>query len=422
MPSICYESKSGSMSVADIRHMLMQSLENRTITKALIIPPDATRPHSGAGEITAMYYELLSAKGIHADILPALGTHSPMTRSEQLSFFGNIPVDRFLTHSWRDGVTTIGEVPSSFVCDISDGLMTESIPVQVSDYLLDPSYDVILSVGQVVPHEVVGMANYTKNIVIGCGGSRFISASHMLGAVYGIERILGHIDTPVRKLLDYAEENFLLKLPIVYVLTVTETNLHNTDIVGLYIGHGDDKRNAFEQAAALSQQRNITYVDQPIRNCIVWLDKDEFQSMWLGNKAVYRTRMAMADGGQLLVLAPGIKTFGEDPENDRLIRKYGYTGRRRILKLCKSEPDLQHNMSAAAHLIHGSPEGRFQIIYAAPQLGREAIESVGYRYMDIEKAIQQYGLHDHENQDFDNKDFYFIRNPALGLWATKLSK
>jgi nickel-dependent lactate racemase len=305
----------------------------------------------------------------------------------------------------------LGEIPAAFVREASEELMDTAIPVQVSNYLLDPSYDLIISIGQVVPHEVVGMANYTKNIVVGCGGSGFISASHMVGAFYGIERILGEADTPVRRLFDYAEEHFISKLPLEYVLTVTDLG----KIIGLYIGPAQGcGRGLFEKAAALSAKRNITYVEHPIKNCVVYLDESEFHSTWIGNKAIYRTRMAIADGGHLLVLAPGVRTFGEDAENDRLIRKYGYTGRERILELCKTEAELQNNLSAAAHLIHGSADGRFKVTYAAPLLGREAIEAAGYGYMDWDEAIGQYNPK--AMQPGINNDIYFIPNPALGLW------
>ena len=395
-----------------IMQTLEQSLENRKISKALLIPPDATRAHSYAGQITAMYYDMLTSAGAHVDILPALGTHAPLSRAEQAGFIGDIPAERFLTHRWRDGVTRIGNIPAAATRQLSQGILDKDIPVEVSDYIIDPSYDIIISIGQVVPHEVAGMANYTKNIVVGCGGSEFINSSHMLGAAYGIERTMGQTDTPVRRLFDYAETHFLSKLPLIYVLTVTETVEEKTIITGLFTGSGPGRRKAFEDAAKLSQERNITYVDKPLKTCVVHLNDTEFHSLWLGNKAVYRTRMAMADGGRLVVIAPGVKTFAEDPENDRLIRKYGYTGRENILKLCKTDKDLQANLSAAAHLIHGSPDGRFEVVYAAPLLGKEAVRNVGYSYMELEEAMDRY-------DPSNNKDAYFISNPALGLWSAR---
>ena len=424
MHPIILESSRNGLSFDEIRHALIQSLQ--THKKVLLIPPDITRSNSGSGRIAAMYYKILTQAGVWVDVLPALGTHRPMTRDEQLTFFGDeIPPERFLVHRWRDGVTNIGNIPAALVKEASKGLMDQSIPVQVSDYLLDPSYDLILSIGQVVPHEVVGMANYTKNIVVGCGGSEFINASHMISALHNMESIMGCVDTPVRKLFDYAEENFISKMPLVYVLTVTLTTKKQVDIMGLYIGGSGSSggRKAFEHAAALSQKLNITYVALPIKTCIVWLNDFSYHSMWVGNKSVYRTRLAMSEGGNLLVLAPGVKVCCEDEENDRLIRKYGYVGRKQVLALLNANADLKTNLSAAAHLIHGSSDGRFNITYAAPLLGKATVEGIGYKYAALDEMLKKYDPHTLKpgfNSLPSGEEIYFIPNPALGLWKHEL--
>ena len=416
--TIIKENEKDGLSLEQIKESLSQSIQGRDLKKVLLLPPDITRSNSGAGLLTSIYYELINNTGAHVDILPALGTHAPMTIDEQIAFFGEtIPADRFLVHKWRGGVTKIGEVPASFVREVSEGVMDESIDVEVSNYLLDTSYDLILSIGQVVPHEVVGMANYTKNIVVGCGGSSFINKSHMLGAFYGLERVMGRDYSPVRKVFDYAQQNFLSKLPIEYVLTVTVTESEKVNIIGLYIGK---ERDGFTRAVKLSQKHNLNYVKAPLKTCVVWLDEREFHSTWLGNKAIYRTRMAMADGGNLIILAPGVKMFGEDKENDRLIRKYGYIGRENILKLCKTEPELQNNLSAAAHLIHGSSDGRFNITYATKYLSREEVEGAAFDYMPFDEAVKKYNpetLKQGYSIMPDGEEVYFIGNPALGLWV-----
>ena len=418
MRLIFAENEEKGLSSEQLKENLSKSIEGRSLKKVLLIPPDITRLNSGAGIITSLYYELL--EGVHVDILPALGTHAPMTREEQITFFGDsIPADRFLIHDWRGGVTKVGEVPADYVHDVSGGLMKEPMDVEISNYLLDPSYDLILSIGQVVPHEVVGLANYTKNIVVGCGGSRFINLSHMLGAVCGMEQIMGKDHSPVRKVFDYAEEHFISKLPVMYVLTVTVTEGENTDIIGLYIGKG---RAGFDRAVELSIKRNLIYLDTPIKTCVVWLDEREFHSTWLGNKAIYRTRMAMADDGHLIIIAPGVEKFGEDAENDRLIRKFGYIGRDNILELCKTEPELQDNLSAAAHLIHGSTDGRFKVTYAAGKLSKDEVEGVAFNHMPYDEAFGKYDpskLKTGYNTMPDGEEVFFIENPALGLWALK---
>lgn len=406
----------------ELRDALKRSIEaqDKELKKVLLLPPDFTRSHSGAGKITAIYYDILK-DSCQVDIMPALGTHVPVSDEERVAFFGDqIPKERFFVHNWRNDVVKIGEVPAEFVRKVSEGLMDESIDVEVNRRLLDESYDLIISIGQVVPHEVVGMANYSKNIFVGCGGSKMINKTHMLGAFYGLERIMGRDFSPVRKVFDYAETNFIQNIPLMYVLTVTTHSEEDGVIIhGLFIGR---ERRLFEEAVALSQEKNLEFVEKPLKKVVVYLDEQEFKSTWLGNKAIYRTRMAIEDGGELIVLAPGVRRFGEDMENDRLIRKYGYVGRMKVLDLYKQNEDLQNNQSVAAHLIHGSSDGRFSITYAVKHLTREEVEGVNFNYMPYEEAVKKYDpqkLKDGFNILDDGEEVFFISNPALGLWADK---
>lgn len=389
------------------------------LRKVLLIPPDFTRYHSGAGKITAHLYDLLSP-GCQVDILPALGTHVAMTAEEIRAMFGErIPLSRFLVHNWRTDVVKLGQVPADYVAEVSEGLSREAIDVEVNRLLLDPSYDLILSIGQVVPHEVVGMANYSKNIFVGCGGSAMINASHMLGAFYGMERMMGKDFSPVRKVFDYAQTHYIAHLPLCYILTVTTAPFGDIRMHGLFIGQD---RSYFEQAVALSQQKNLTFLEKPLQKAVVYLDENEFKSTWLGNKAVYRTRMALADGGELIVLAPGVERFGEDESINGLIEKYGYCGRERVLRLVKEHADLRDNLSAAAHLIHGSSDGRFSITYCTQKISGDAVRSVGYRHLPYREATAKYDpqtLRDGFNTLADGEEIYYISNPALGLWADR---
>jgi len=413
--AMIYEYENG-ISGEQLREALAKSLEGRDLKKVLILPPDFTRMYSGAGKITAVYYELLKDT-CHVDIMPALGTHAPMTQAEWVAFFGEgVPFDRMIVHNWRNDVVKLGEVPASFVSEVSEGLVQNSMDVEVNRRLLDPSYDLILSIGQVVPHEVVGMANYSKNIFVGCGGSSMINSSHMLGAFYGMERIMGRDFSPVRKVFDYAEENFLSKIPLLYVLTTTTNCGDEVTIHGLYIGR---ERSNFEAAVRKSQQINLTHMKQRLQKVVVYLDPREFKSTWLGNKSIYRTRMAIADGGELIVLAPAVGQFGEDMENDRLIRKYGYVGRETVLKLVEENDDLKANLSVAAHLIHGSSDGRFNITYCAGKLTEEEVRGAAFNYIPYEEAAAKYDpakLTDGFNT-VDGEEIFYISNPALGLWV-----
>ncbi len=402
----------------EIRQALEKALEGRDLKKILILPPDYTRMYSGAGKITAILYDMLIGS-CEIDIMPALGTHEPMTREECLAFFGDrVPYDKIIVHNWRKDVVKIGEVPGEFVEEVSGGLVRDKIDVEVNKLIMDDSYDLIISVGQVVPHEVVGMANYSKNIFVGCGGSNMINSSHMLGAFYGMERIMGKDFSPVRKVFDYAQENFLKDIPLLYVLTVTTNEKDDTRIHGLYIGN---KRYVFEQAVELSRELNLTHVKEPFSKVVVYLDPREFKSTWLGNKAIYRTRMAIKDGGDLIILAPGVKKFGEDAENDRLIRKYGYVGREKVLELVDSCDDLRQNLSVAAHLIHGSSDGRFNITYCTEELTGEEVRGVNFDYIPYDEIVKKYdpGVLKDGYCTVDGEEIFYISNPALGLWTTE---
>lgn len=386
--------------------------------KVLIIPPDYTRYHSRAGEITTHIYNFYKDKV--KDILPALGTHYAMKDAEIEHMFKGVPKDLFRVHDWRNDVVTVGKVPGSFVSEITNGLLDYDWPAQLNKLIWSGGHDLILSVGQVVPHEVIGMANYNKNIFVGTGGSEGINKSHFVGAVYGMEKVMGRADNPVRKLLNYASENFTKNLPIVYIHTVVGRDSQTNKLVtrGLFIG---DDYSVFTKAAELSLKVNFTMLDKPLKKVVVYLDPSEFKSTWLGNKSIYRTRMALADNGELIVLAPGLKEFGEDKEIDRLIRKYGYRGTPQTLKSLKENKELENNLSAAAHLIHGSSEGRFSITYCPEHISKEEIESVNFKYTPLKEMIKKYNpekLVDGFNT-VDGEEIFYISNPAIGLWAHK---
>lgn len=415
-----YKTVKEGLSKQDIIEAVEQSLEGKSLQNVLILPPDYTRYHSNAGFITNCYYHYLINKGVNVDILPALGTHVAMTSEQIESMYGDIPQDKFLIHNWRQDVVKIGEVPAEYISSITEGLWNESVPVEINKLVMDQKYDLIISIGQVVPHEVVGMANHAKNLFVGVGGSKMINASHMIGAIYGMERMMGKDYTPVRKIFDYSLEHFLANRPIMFALTVTTAPKGNIITHGLFISSG---RECFNKAVALAQEMNIDFVDKPFKKCVVYLEPNEFKSTWLGNKSIYRTRMAMADGGELIVLAKGVDKFGEDEEIDKLIRKYGYTGRLNILEKYndKNNVDLRNNLSAAAHLIHGSSDGRFNITYAVEQISQSEIEQVGFKAASYEQMINKYNpeVLKYGFNEVDGEEIYFIPNPALGLWIDR---
>src|SRR5258705_3668658 len=406
------------MSTEEVRSNLFQALDKLGPRhKVLAVPPDSTRMHSQIGLLTEQPWQYYGDKLV--DVLPALGTHKAMTDSEIATMYGKTPRALFRVHDWRNDVVTLGEVPGYFMYQVSEGKLDYTWPAQVNKLLRDGGHDLILSIGQVVPHEVVGMANYNKNIFVGTGGSIGIHRSHFLGAVYGMERMMGRADTPVRRVLNYASDHFAKNLPIVYVQTVVGKNCDGKLVIrGLFIG---DDAECFELAAALSLKVNFKMMDREIKKAVVFLDPHEFKSTWLGNKSVYRTRMALADNAELIVLAPGVHEFGEDAAIDVLIRKYGYCGTPRTLEAVKEDPQLAGDLSAAAHLIHGSSEGRFTIRWCPGQLSKEEVEGVGFEFGDLKTMLARFSpqMLRHGYNRVDGEEVFFIPNPGLGLWACR---
>jgi nickel-dependent lactate racemase len=394
--------------------------------KVLVVPPDFTRFNSRAGILTQYTYQ--HYREALVDVLPALGTHVPMPDAQIEKMYTGVPRSLFRDHDWRNEVVTVGTLPSSFVKEATQGIYDKPWPAQLNKLIWEGGHDLILSIGQVVPHEVVGMANHTKNLFVGCGGKAGIDESHFIGACYGMEKMMGRADTPVRRILNEALSRFCAHLPVIFVLTVVGPakpgeagDKYGLVTRGLYIGSGNE---CFELAAKLSVAVNFKLLDEQMHKVVVYLDPEEFHTTWLGNKSVYRTRMAIADRGELVVLAPGLKGFGEDPGIDKLIRKYGYRTTPEIMAAVRDNPDLADNLSAAAHLVHGSSEGRFTVTYCPGHVSRQEIEGVGYQYADLGEMTKRYdptklkdGWNDLVHADGSKERIFYISNPALGLWA-----
>lgn len=403
------------LTLDDLNQHLVQALNILgSRQRVLLVPPDQSRKHSRAGELTEFAWQHFGSR-VKA-VLPALGTHTPMTAEQISGMFGATPKGLFLEHNWRKDIVTLGEVPAEYIHQQSEGKLNFPWPAQVNHHIENDGFDLILSIGQVVPHEVIGMANYNKNILIGTGGVEGINRSHYLGAVYGMERIMGRALNPVRNVLNYAASHFLNHLPIVYVLTVVGKKQNGLAVRGLFIG---DDIECFERAAALSLAVNFEIVDEPIRKAVVYLDPSEYHSTWIGNKAVYRTRMALADDAELIILAPGVRMFGEDAVIDRMIRKFGYKGTDATLRAVESDEELALNLSAAAHLIHGSSEGRFKITWCPGKLSADEIKSVGFAHRSLGEMLNQYNPEKmNEGKNLINgEEVFYISNPGLGLWA-----
>ena len=296
--------------------------------KVLLLPPDITRAHSGAGWITELFYNYF-AQMADVYVIPTLGQHVPHTIEQNKWMFGSIPESKILKHDWKKDGKKLGTIPADYVEKITQGRANWEIPISINRTVLEGNWDLIINVGHVVPHEVLGFANHNKNYFIGLGGKDTICASHMAAACYGIENNLGLLVTPLRHCYNKAENEFLSHLPHVYIQVVMAYNKEGNLVhTGFYCG---DDLDTYLLAAKQSMAENITIVP-PLKKVVAIMQGDEFFSTWVANKAVYRTRKAMADGGELIIIAPGLKRFGEQDEVDKIIRKYGYSGTEKVMK------------------------------------------------------------------------------------------
>lgn len=406
-----------------VTQTLAEAKERLGITaysRVLLLPPDITRAHAGVGWITEHFYNLLTEQGADVHLIPTLGQHVPHTPEDNTWMFGSIPEDKIHVHDWKNGVTNVGTVPAEFVKEQTGGAVDWEMPIDLNTMTVTQEWDLIINIGHVVPHEVLGFANHNKNYFIGLGGKRLLGSSHMASAVYGIENNLGNLITPVRHCFNYAEEQFLGHLKDVYFQVVMDyDDTGHLVHTGVYVG---DDLETYLDAARASKAENITAFDEPVNKIVAVMQADEFRATWVANKAVYRTRMAIADGGELLVIAPGVERFGEQPEVDELIRKYGYLSQAEVLELYATQEDMQDIPHGTAHLVHGSSEGRFTITYAPGGLTKEDIESVGYQYLSLEEALERYNpevMKDGWNEMPDGERVFYISTPSAGLWATK---
>lgn len=411
----------GLKRLAELMERTAEEARSRICAKpkrVLLLPPDITRAHSGAGKLTEMLYNQFQGEA-EVHVIPTLGQHVPHTPEENRWMFGRIPNDRIHAHDWRDGVVHVGEVPADFVEARTGGAADWAFPLWLNRSLIEEPWDLVINVGHVVPHEVLGFANHNKNYFIGLAGKELICTAHMAAACCGIENNLGTLTTPVRACFNKAEADCLADLPDLYVQIVMARNDQGELVhTGLYVG---DEVDTYLEAAKQSREQNITVFDEPIKKVVCVMQGDEFFSTWVANKAIYRTRMALADGGHLIIIAPGLKRFGEQPEVDALIRKYGYVGTPRVMEQYRANADMQDLAHGTAHLIHGSSEGRFTITYAPGHMTREEIEGVNFQYADLNETLAKYPpeqLHEGWNE-VDGERIFFIPTPSAGLWASR---
>lgn len=387
------------------------------LDRILLLPPDFTRYHSYAGEIVCLLYEKLKNRG-HVEIMPAVGTHTAMSGEEISLMFPGIPHEHFKRHDWQKDVIVMGTIPSGTTSELTGGLVDWPINCEINRLLVEGNWDQIISVGQLVPHELIGIANHNKNILVGTGGKDIIGKTHMIGALYGTEKMMGHISSPVRKVLNYMSRNFIRHLPVSYIMTVRGTHTDDQIVTrGIFAGNDEE---CYLQGAKLCQQVNISLLNKEFKKVVAYLDPEEFKSVWVGNKALLRTQMCIADGGELVILCAGIQSFGENAFTDSFIRKYGYRDPDVLLQMARDSGQLMEYMVPLSQMVISHTNNRFKVTYAAKKITRQEIESVFCNYADYDVVVKKYDplkMKEGENIMPDGEEVFYVSKPAQGLWA-----
>lgn len=345
--------------------------------RVLAIIPDKTRDDN-THVLFPIASEFLSRRGVAAfDALVAQGTHPPMSQSQKLSKIG---CDEFsgqlFDHRWDDPeeLITLGELSVETVRELTNGLIETGVPVSINKLLGPGIYDTVLVFGATVPHEVAGFAGGAKYFFPGVAGPELTHTTHWLGALAGIENIIGRVDTPTRRLIEAATD--LIDARIISLNTVVSRR--SDDELMTYALYTGDIREAFRRAAEVSRQVHIRYTGRKYKRVIALLDP-HYDELWVGGKASYKLGAIIEEGGELIIYAPHLTRLSET--HGALIEKYGYAPLESVRDMLGVSQELRENLCIAAHLAHVAYEGRFKITMATG-LDEETCRRVNLGYMD----------------------------------------
>jgi nickel-dependent lactate racemase len=327
--------------------------------RVLAIIPDKTRDDN-TDLLFPHVCQVLEARGAaQLDALVAQGTHAPMTEEQKrakigASFGSPLPLlGHVFDHQWDrpEELVTLGEISREGVRELTGGLIDRAIPVRLNRLLMPGLYDTVLVVGTTMPHEVAGFSGGAKYFFPGVAGPDLTHATHWLGALATIERVIGRVETPIRHLIEAAAD-FVTAQVISLNSVVTRGDDERLRTHALFAGY---LRQAFRRACEVSRQVHIRYTGRKYMRVVALLD-EHYDEMWVGGKASYRLGAVIEDGGELLIYAPQLRRVSET--HGRLIEKYGYAPLETVQVLVDQSEELQANLCVAAHLAHVAYAGR----------------------------------------------------------------
>ena len=338
----------------DAQEILARALDRAPLDgkRVLVLIPDSTR----TAPIPLLFHLLHAQVGARVaalDYLIALGTHPPMepdaidrlvgvSAAERAERYPNV---RIFNHDWANprALTTIGVISRAEANTLSGGLLADDVPVTLNRLVTE--YDMTLICGPVFPHEVAGFSGGAKYLFPGVAGPDIINFTHWLGALVTSMRTIGVKDTPVRRIITRAAE--LVPRPVMCLAMA----LRGETLHGLYIG---SLTGAWERAADLSAEMNITYVDHPFRR-VLSAPAEMYDDLWTAAKAMYKTEPAIADGGEVIIYAPHITEVSYT--HGKLIDEVGYHVKEYFLKQWDRFKDVPG--SILAHSTHVKGTGSY---------------------------------------------------------------
>jgi len=351
-------SSSTVLTPADLRRIVRDAIRNvPPRARVLAVIPDRTRDDNTDVLFPIISQELAVVGASRFDALVAQGTHPPMTNAEKRAKIGAghspMPlVGEFFDHHWDrpSELITLGTLSGADVSSLTGGLMNREVPVQLNAHLAPGQYDVVFVIGATVPHEVAGFAGGAKYFFPGVAGPELTHLTHWLGALATIERVIGRIETPTRRVIEAAADR--VPAPVLAFTSVSTRNDAGLRTHALFAG---DLRETVRSAAEVSSRVHVRYTGRRYRRVVALLD-EHYDELWVGGKASYKVGGIIEDGGELVIYAPHLT--GISTTHGRLIEKYGYAPLEQVREMVEQSDELQANLCVAAHLAHVSYAGR----------------------------------------------------------------
>jgi nickel-dependent lactate racemase len=346
-----------ALSDHELRRIVEQALaEVPRGARVLAIIPDKTRDDN-THLLFPIAENALAARGVTKfDGLVAQGTHPPMTEAQKRAKVGAIGeghglLGQIFDHEWDrpEALVTLGRLNAGRVGQLTGGLLQEPVDVRINALLARGVYDLILVFGGTVPHEVAGFAGGAKYFFPGVGGPELTHLTHWLGALATIEKVIGRVDTPTRRVIEAAAE--FIPAPVISFTSVNTRDGNGLRTDALFAG---DIKDSLRRAAEVSKQVHIKYTGRKYRRVVALLEK-HYDELWVGGKASYKLGSVIEEGGELIIYAPSLTKISET--HGRLIEKYGYAPLEQVREMVEWSDELRANLCVAAHLAHVSYSG-----------------------------------------------------------------